>query len=420
MRLLVAGLLVLIITVMVVLIARQDSGHILIAYQDWTLESSLIVFILGLLLLFLAFYYTLRFWSGLRSLPLRLKQWRHRRRDMKVKLSYQRGMRALSEGMWANAEKWLIKEVRHSDAPALHYLAAAKAADAQGSKVRRDSYLRAAAEHDPKAGVAVGLAQAAYHLANHLPEEARSLLGRMHVMQPKHPAILKKLLETCLVLQDWNGLLALIPDLERRHVIHGGKSEELQCQAYRGLFSQAAEKKDAAHLRDLWRHAPRAVQRNENVLFDYACALTNADPAAGSEVTPLLADAIDRSWSESLVYAYGSIASANLPAQLSHGERWLKHHGNNAVLLLTLGRLCLRNQLWGKARSYLEVSLGVEPQAETYRELGNLLEKLNNRNAAMDCYRKALTLVPGKSLTALSSESKRTLLLPLLPAQEET
>ena len=45
--------------------------------------------------------------------------------------------------------------------PSLHYLAAAVAAEAQGSQVRRDCYLRAAAAHEPRAEVAGGLATAA-------------------------------------------------------------------------------------------------------------------------------------------------------------------------------------------------------------------------------------------------------------------
>ena len=128
----------------------------------------------------------------------------------------------------------------------------------------------------------------------------------------------------------------------------------------------------------------------------------------------MIADALQRRWCDALVYAYGLIPSQNPISQLSRAERWLKHHSRNAVLLLTLGRLSIRSQLWGKARSYLEASLGIDPQAETYRERGALLERLNNQGAALDCYRKALTLVLGKTFAALAP-AQETLLLPLLP-----
>ena len=417
MRLLMVSLLVLIATVAAVLFAQQDSGHIMIAYRDWTIESSLVLFVVGLLILFLALYYVLRFWSGIRSLPQNMRHWRRQRRDAKVRNSYLRGMTALAEGQWQAAEKWLIKEVRHSDSPALHYLAAAQAADGQGSKVRRDSYLRAAAEHDNKAEVAVGLAQATYYLEHHQAKEARAVLGHLHLARPKQVAVLEKLMEASIALQDWEGLLELLPELERRDVIHSGKASELQCRAYRGLLAQAGLHRDKERLYKLWERAPREVRRNEDVLFDYVRTVASVDPHSGLQLDSLLAEAIHRRWNDALVYAYGLIPSdeGNLPAQLGRAERWLKHHQDDAILLLTLGRLCVRSELWGKGRSYLEASLAIEPLAETYRELGTLLEKLNNKGAALDCYRKALTLVPDKSFTALGHQAP--LLLPLLPVQ---
>lgn len=417
MKLLAVSLMVLIAGVTAALLAQQDSGHIIIAYRNWTVESSLVLFAAGILLLFLLFYYTLRFWSGVRSFPHRLRRWRRQRRDAKVRTAYLRGMTALTEGRWAVAEKWLIKEAHHSGAPALHYLAAAQAAAAQGSKVRRDSYLRAASQHDAKADVAVGLAQSAYYLEDHQADDARAVLGRLHAAQPKQPAVLKKLTETYATLGDWDGLLQTLPGLEASGAISVARAEELLCQAYRGLLAQAGAQKDKDRLRKLWELAPRAVRRNEDALFDYARLVTAVDPESGTLLDTLLAEAIDRRWNDALVYAYGQIPTQNLSGQLAHAERWLKHHGNDAVLLLTLGRLCVRNQLWGKGRSYLEASLAIDPHAETYRELGALLEKLNNAGAALDCYRKALALTPGKFFTTPTAQFRQTRLPMLLPAQ---
>ena len=60
------------------------------------------------------------------------------------------------------------------------------------------------------------------------------------------------------------------------------------------------------------------------------------------------------------------------------------------MLLLTLGRLCVRNRLWGKARIYFESSIGVEPRAETYFELANLLDELGEFGPAREQYRTGL------------------------------
>ncbi|HQW58531.1 MAG TPA: hypothetical protein PK583_06220, partial [Gammaproteobacteria bacterium] len=67
-------------------------------------------------------------------------------------------------------------------------------------------------------------------------------------------------------------------------------------------------------------------------------------------------------------------------------------HFTNPILLLTLGRLCLANQLWGKARDYLEKSLNLMPLPETYAALGFLMEYLELREKSEEYYKKGLLL----------------------------
>src|SRR3569833_1480494 len=133
------SLLILIGAVGLALFAYADTGHIVIAYGDWTVETSLALAVAAILLAFLALHYLIRLWVGLRAVPYRLRRWRRHRRNAKVQHTYQRGMIALAEGHWQEAEKWLLKHVHHSETPALHYLAAAEAAEEQGAHVRRDS-----------------------------------------------------------------------------------------------------------------------------------------------------------------------------------------------------------------------------------------------------------------------------------------
>jgi len=51
--------------------------------------------------------------------------------------------------------------------------------------------------------------------------------------------------------------------------------------------------------------------------------------------------------------------------------------------------------LWGKARSYLDASIGITPRVDSYRELAELLELLGEDEAAMACYRDGLRLATG-------------------------
>jgi HemY protein len=108
---------------------------------------------------------------------------------------------------------------------------------------------------------------------------------------------------------------------------------------------------------------------------------------------------LNRQWNSELVELYGQIELNDPSHQLAVAEGWLKQHPEDAVLLLTLARLALKNKLWGKARSYLEASIAIAPSPESYQQLGLLLEGMGESDKAMECFRAGLGLAspePGK------------------------
>ena len=102
---------------------------------------------------------------------------------------------------------------------------------------------------------------------------------------------------------------------------------------------------------------------------------------------------------------YGVIDGADAAAQLRHAEAWLQKEENNPYLLLTLGRLSLRNQLWGKARSYFEASIGAKGLPEAHNELAHLLESLGENELAMQHYREGLSVAPNCDVVIASGEN---------------
>jgi HemY protein len=108
----------------------------------------------------------------------------------------------------------------------------------------------------------------------------------------------------------------------------------------------------------------------------------------------LLREAINREWNDELIDLYGRVRSDDVSRQLEFAERWLESQPDNPSLLLTVGRLSLYNELWGKARSYLETSVKRRPTLQAYRELAVLMERLGESDHALDYYRRGLeTLV---------------------------
>jgi HemY protein len=77
---------------------------------------------------------------------------------------------------------------------------------------------------------------------------------------------------------------------------------------------------------------------------------------------------------------YAQCRPADATRQLEQAESWLKEHNQDAKLLHALGILCERQQLWGKAQTYLEASLALDNTWRTQVVLGELLARLD-RNA---------------------------------------
>ncbi len=114
-----------------------------------------------------------------------------------------------------------------------------------------------------------------------------------------------------------------------------------------------------------------------------------------------LTAALKSNWRGPLVRLFGLVETSDTTKQLKKAEAWLKKHDDDPDLLLAAARLCLRNELWGKARSYLETVINLRPTPEAYQEYGNLLNQLGEADAAADAYRDGLGMVAAKPLTAI-------------------
>ena len=123
-----------------------------------------------------------------------------------------------------------------------------------------------------------------------------------------------------------------------------------------------------------WQNVPSALRADPAIVAGYAAQLLRL--GAEEEAEEVLRHALKQGFDATLVQLYGQVRGRDPGKQLQAAEGWLKEHPNDPGLLLTLGRLCLINKLWGKAREYLEASLSFQRSAETCAELGRLLAQL--------------------------------------------
>ena len=396
MRTLFAALLALVLSVLAALAIRHDSGYLYAAYGHWSLETSLAVFVLLALVAFGLLYLLIRMVVRLWSMPRRLQRWERRRAAERARLNLVQGVLDMAEGRWGAAEKNLLRHIEDSELAVLHYLAAAHCADRQGVSERRDRYLSQAHASKPAADVPVRLILAEAQLADRQYEQALATLKHLQEIAPGHAQVLGLLQRLFELQKDWARLRDLIPELRKRKVLPETDLMELDIRVHQSLLTKAAQESDPQRLVLEWNQVPKGIRSQPRVLEAYVAALLGR--RQGDLAEPLLREAIERGWDDRLVRLYGVAAGKDPAKQLSSAEAWLKTQPENPVLLLTLGRLCQRNQLWGKARSYFEASIEFGQLAESYRDLAGLLERLGERERAMSLYRKGLALLTGPVL----------------------
>jgi len=390
MKLLLFVLLILAAAVGIGLAAMSDPGYVLITRKPWSVELSLGFFLVLLVLGFLLLYLLIRLAVNGWHLPARMADWRRERRRQAARESQSTGLLQLMQGEWHKAERSLLSRAEESEAPLINYLGAAIAAQQDGDAEKRDRYLAQAHSHAPKATLAIGLTQAALLSRGKQTEQALAALTRLHGAAPKNTRVLELMVSVYRELRDWKGIAAMLKAVEKQGVFPPEQLQQLQRDTYRELLSRSSDN-DAASVTELWDKAvPRGMQRDPVLVGEYAQQLIARGGMEAAE--SILRKTIDRDWDSNLVGLYGRVRAKDPVAQLKYAERWVEKHPYSPNLLLTLGRLALRNQLWGRARSYLESSLGSNATVDSYNELAHLLERLGERDKALELYRKCAEL----------------------------
>jgi len=390
MRILLLMVLVLVASVSVALLVMKDPGYVLLSYGNYTLETTLSFFGLVLLLAVYGIYLTMHTLGSIWWLPERLFKWQHQRQIQHAREGLCSGLTELAQGNWRTAERRLLRYVRHSETPLLNYLGAARAAQHQGSLERRDRYLSLAHEQAASTAAAVELAQAELQIDSGQREQALATLELLKGRDSDNPYLLKLIAGLYEQLNDWDRLRDLLPALLKHQVLDKTDMADKELEVIQNQIQLAARSKKRGALQQVWESVPDSLQYNEALLLEYGRQLMLQN--AGDEAVTLVARALSQHWSEGLVHLFGLLPGSDPERQLAIAAAWTREHGRDPILQLSLGRLSLRNRQWGKARIYLETSISLLPRAETYKELGILLEHLGDQDAARNCFREGVLL----------------------------
>ena len=390
-RLLLIILVALLIGTGLSLGLAYDLGYIRISLGNYLVETNFWVglgLFVVLIVLSIFLFNTLR---RVRQSSGLVTGWISRGNERRARRRTTEGLLSLAEGDWPRARKLLSRSADKADTPLINYLAAAQAAFETDDHEGADELLRKAFESTPGSSMAVGLTQAQQQLAGNRLEQALATLLRLRKESPHHPFVLKLLKNAYVRLEDWRELAKLIPELRKRSVLAEAELSDLERLAWHNLLEDAAgdcerqrgDQPDAslASLTRVWDELPKSLRRDDQIARDYAQLLARLGDEAQAET--LIRKILQNNWSDELVNLYGRIKGKEPEEQLLLAEQWLKDRPNNPELLLALGRLSLRNELWGKAREYFHTSLKLRRSRETLAELSRLNASMGHEESSL-------------------------------------
>ncbi|ABE48303.1 MULTISPECIES: heme biosynthesis HemY N-terminal domain-containing protein [Methylobacillus] len=383
MRVLIWILFILALAIGVSLLAGNNEGYVLIVRPPYRLELSLNLLLILIVLAFVSLHLLLRFIHYARDLPANVRAYKENRRIRLGHAALLEALHAMSQGRYQLALKAASKALDYGEDPSLTALLAARASHKLKQKGQRDYYLAEAERLAPEAAVARLLMQAELLLDDRLYSQALDVLHKIEKIEPRFVPAMRLELKVQLRLNNWEQVLTLLQQLEKHDGMESWQVREIRHQAHQHLIARYS--KDLNALMAYWKKVPEDDKLNTRIANIMAEALIKLN--AGNQAQEVIEMSLTKTWDSELAGKLGDCASTNPHKQLQQAEHWLLSHEQDAQLLLSLGKMCVRLGLWGKAQSYLEASISVQASAAAHLALAHLLESRGETDAANHHYR---------------------------------
>jgi HemY protein len=372
--------------------ARFNPGNVVLFYPPHRIDMSLNLFVVLLALLFLVLYGVARAVNATLRMPQRVAAYRQRKREREGNKGMRDALKALFEGRFGHAEKAAMRAAELPENAGLAALIGARAAHRMREPARRDAWLAGVA-HDNALKTARLMTVIELLVDDHQPEAALAAVDELNASGQRHIHALQWSMKAHQQARNWPEVLRLVRILDKRKALHPALAARLRELAYESLLSE--EGRDPEAIRRVWAGVP-AADRTKPYIAARAAAAFNAS-GLQDEARVIAEEALKAGWDERVVRAYrdaaGPAGSPTLLAQIEHCEAWLRERPNDPELALTLGSLCLRQKLWGKAQRYLEQALSDATQSGMVRDvhlkLAQLHEALGQEESAASHYRQS-------------------------------
>lgn len=371
--------------------ARYNPGNVVLFYPPHRIDLSLNFFVVLEVALFAFLYFVIRAFRATIKMPGKVAAYRQRKRERDGNKGLREALKALFEGRFGHAEKAALRAAELPENAGVAALIGARAAHRMRQHSRRDSWFAKLAD-DNAMKTARLMTMTELLVDDHQPEAALAAVRELNASGTRHIHALQWSLKAQQQAKNWPEVLRLVRSLDKHRALHPALSSRLRELAYDDMLSDAAH--DAESLQRVWATVP-SVDRVKPYVASRAATALNAR-GLHDEARMVAEESLAADWDDRVIRAYRDAAApAGTPAllvQIEHCEGWMRERPTDAELALTLGSLCLKQKLWGKAQRHLEQALSdaSDPRMvrESHLKLAQLHEALQQPEEAANHYRQ--------------------------------
>jgi HemY protein len=388
MRFAIWSLVLAALAVGIALFAGKSTGYVVIVSSPWRIELSVNLFVFLVVAGYFAFYFLARLVATLVAIPGRVRAYRADRERNLHRHALNDALLAFFQGRYASAEKSAADALAGDETKGVAAIIAARSAHELGRFSEREQFLDQAKGNVPAVDQARLTTLADLLVSQGRHEEALAVLKDLSARDSRNLRLLRLKLQAEQALRNWDEVLATVAALVKLGGLGPDEASAARRSAHLGNLNRKAN--DAAALEGYWKQLPADMRVDPAVAATAARYHLALGGTAAAQA--IVEQALERDWNPSLVALYGEAAGGDALPQIERAERWLRVHARDPALLLALGKLCMRQGLWGKAQSYIEASLALEPTHDGHMTLAALMEHLGKHQEAVQHFRRSAEL----------------------------
>ncbi|MFM9040504.1 MAG: heme biosynthesis HemY N-terminal domain-containing protein [Betaproteobacteria bacterium] len=384
MRWILGILVVLASAVAAALLLMFNHGNLAIFWPPYRVDLSINTAVVLLIAIVVLMFLASKAFVQLISLPARVRSHREHRYRERALAAFREATVALAEGRFARAEKQSQLALHLPEQGGAAALVAARACHGLRALDRRNQWIERCAQE-------FGLKDQAQLLAADCAIQDRdgaaalAALDRLQPRTARQVHALRLRLAALELEQQWQALLPVLSQLERRQMVAAPAVAALRLRAWRNLLNQTGT--DLAATKSLWRQIARELAYESPIAESAIEAFRRAaDFSAAADIAERV---LRKRFSGTVVDQYAGLDALSGREKLHNMEQWLQRWGPEPALLAALGRVCSEQQLWGKAEAYLRESMAKDDSPGTRLALARLLEQTERSEEATGLYREA-------------------------------